>query len=396
MKTYWNIEKSLKAIPEWQPNCWIQVTCPTDEDQRELEEKFNIPDYFISDISDTDERARYEYDDGWMLIILRIPYVKEIRSRTPYTTVPLGIIHKRDVTITVCFYETNMMIDFVSYQQKRGEGFTDYVDMIFRLFLSSAVWYLKRLKQINALIEKAKHNLDHEVNNESLIGLSRLQDSLTYFITSIRGNENLLQKLKFKLQVDELDAELIEDVNIEMTQARETTSIYSDILESTMDTYSSIINNNMNTVMRTLTSVTIIMMSATFIASLYGMNVTNGLESNPWGFAITLVMSFAVSALCWVVLRYKRLLGALHGGKRQLASIRAMGRWVHLRTHRPIAINMNRHADSLSYPSSPHFVLSPVSLAFFFPQNISLKAWREIEKKLYLRRFIKSTIKPFP
>ena len=308
MKTYWNIEKTLKAIPEWQPNCWIQVTCPTDEDQRELEEKFNIPDYFLSDISDTDERARYEYDDGWMLIILRIPYVKEIRSRTPYTTVPLGIIHKRDVTITVCFYETNMMIDFVSYQQKRGEGFTDYVDMIFRLFLSSAVWYLKRLKQINALIENAKHNLDHEVNNESLIGLSRLQDSLTFFITSIRGNENLLQKLKFKLQVDELDADLIEDVNIEMTQARETTSIYSDILESTMDTYSSIINNNMNTVMRTLTSVTIIMMSATFIASLYGMNVINGLEENSWGFAITLVMSFAVSALCWVVLRYKRLL----------------------------------------------------------------------------------------
>ena len=97
-------------------------------------------------------------------------YVKEIRSRTPYTTVPLGIIHKRDVTITVCFYETNMMIDFVSYQQKRGEGFTDYVDMIFRLFLSSAVWYLKRLKQINSLIEKAKRNLDHGVNNESPIG----------------------------------------------------------------------------------------------------------------------------------------------------------------------------------------------------------------------------------
>ncbi len=163
MRTYWNIEKKLSALQEWQPNCWIQVTCPTDDDQRELVDKFNIPDYFLSDISDTDERARYEYDDGWMLIILRIPYVKEVKSRTPYTTVPLGIIHKRDVTITVCFYETNMMIDFVSYQQKRGEGFTDYVDMIFRLFLSSAVWYLKRLKQINTLIEKAKHNLDRSV-----------------------------------------------------------------------------------------------------------------------------------------------------------------------------------------------------------------------------------------
>ena len=249
MKTYWNTTGKLSHLNEWQPNCWIQVTCPTDEDQHELEERFNIPDYFMPDISDTDERARYEYDDGWMLIILRIPYVKEIRSRTPYTTIPLGIIHKRDVTITVCYYETNMMIDFVSYQQKRGEGFIDYVDLTFRLFLSSAVWYLKRLKQINTLIEKAKHNLDHGVNNESLIGLSRLQDSLTYFNTSIRGNENLLQKLKFKLQVDELDADLIEDVSIEMSQAKETTSIYSDILESTMDTYSSIINNNMNTVM---------------------------------------------------------------------------------------------------------------------------------------------------
>ena len=168
MKTFWNTQGGLSQLTEWQPNCWIQVTCPTEEDQRELEEKFNIPDYFMSDISDTDERARYEYDDGWMLIILRIPYVKEIRSRTPYTTVPLGIIHKRDVTITVCYYETNMMIDFVSFQQKRNVGFTDYVDMIFRLFLSSAVWYLKRLKQISMLVDKAKRNLDKEVNNESL------------------------------------------------------------------------------------------------------------------------------------------------------------------------------------------------------------------------------------
>ena len=308
MKTYWNISGKLNTIKEWQLNCWIQVTCPTEQEQQELEETYNIPDYFISDISDTDERARYEYDDGWMLIILRIPYVKEIRSRTPYTTVPLGIIHKRDVTITVCNFETNMMLDFVSFQQKRGEGFTDYVDMIFRLFLCSAVWYLKRLKQISNLIDKAKHNLDQEVNNESLIGLSRLQDSLTYFVTSIRGNENLLAKLKFKLQVDELDADLIEDVNIEMSQAREITSIYTDILESTMDTYSSIINNNMNTVMRTLTSVSIIMMFPTLISSLFGMNLINGMETSQWGFAIALILSVLVSGVTWWILRRKRLI----------------------------------------------------------------------------------------
>ena len=308
MKTFWNTQGGLSQLNEWQPNCWIQVTCPTEEDQQFLEEEYKIPDYFLSDISDTDERARYEYDDGWMLIILRIPYVKEVRSRTPYTTVPLGIIHKRDVTITVCYYETNMMIDFVSFQQKRGEGFTDYVDMIFRLFLSSAVWYLKRLKQISMLIDKAKRNLDREVNNESLIGLSRLQDSLTYFNTSIRGNETLLSKLKFKLQIDELDADLIEDVNIEMTQARETTSIYSNILESTMDTYQSIINNNMNTIMRTLTSVTIILMLPTLVASFFGMNLINGMENNPIGFVIAIVLSMAISVVSLLVFRHKRLI----------------------------------------------------------------------------------------
>ena len=232
MRTYWNTNNGLKQIGQWEPNCWIQVTCPTEDDQRLLEEEFKIPDYFLSDISDNDERARYEYDDGWMLIILRIPFVKEIRSRTPYTTVPLGIIHKRDVTITVCFHETNMMIDFVSYQQKRGEGFTDYVDMTFRLFLSSAVWYL----------------------------------------------------------------------------ARETTNIYSDILESTMDTYSSIINNNMNTVMRTLTSVSIILMFPTLIASIFGMNLTNGMEGNKFGFLIAIVVSALISGISWWIFRHKRLI----------------------------------------------------------------------------------------
>ena len=286
----------------------MQITCPTDEDRKMLEEQYEIPDYFLSDISDTDERARYEYDDGWMLIILRIPYVKEVRSRTPYTTVPLGIIHKRDVTITICYYETNMMIDFVSYQQRRGEGFVDYVDMIFRMFLSSAVWYLKRLKQINLIIDKAKRDMDHNVDNASLISLSRLQDSLTYFLTAIRGNETLLQKLRFKLQVDELDADLIEDVNIEMSQARETARIYSEILDSTMETYRGIINNNMNTVMRTLTSVSIILMFPTLISSLFGMNLINGMEEKFWGFPIALAISIVVSVGSWAFLRSKKLL----------------------------------------------------------------------------------------
>ena len=297
MRTDWHTTGGLKTLDKWQPNCWVQVTCPTQEDKDFLENTLGIPDYFISDIADTDERARYEFDDGWVLIILRIPYVKEVRSRTPFTTIPLGIILNKDVCITVCNFETNMMIDFVSFQQKRGVGFTDSVDMVFRLFLSSSVWYLKRLKQINTLLEKSKENLDHKIDNAALINLSKLQDSLTYFITSIRGNETLLSKLKFKLPVDELDADLIEDVNIEMSQARESASIYANILDSTMDTYANIINNNMSSVMKMLTSITLLMMFPTLVASLFGMNLVNGMENAWWGFPLAMGITIGVTIL---------------------------------------------------------------------------------------------------
>ena len=297
MRTYWNTTNGLRTIEEWQQGCWVQVTCPTQEDCDFLEHTLGIPDYFISDIADTDERARYEFDEGWILIILRIPYVKEVRSRTPYITIPLGIIMGKGVCVTLCNFETNMMIDFVSFQQRRGQGFTDSVDMVFRLFLSSAVWYLKRLKQINTLLEKSKENLDRHIDNADLINLSKLQDSLTYFITSIRGNETLLSKLKFKLPVDELDADLIEDVNIEMSQARESASIYANILDSTIDTYDNIINNNMSGVMKMLTSISIIMMFPTLVASLFGMNLVNGMETTWWGFPLALVISIGVTFL---------------------------------------------------------------------------------------------------
>ena len=299
MRTYWNTLRGLHTLEQWQPNCWVQVSCPTSDDANFLQNELKIPDYFLDDIADADERARYDYDDGWILIILRIPYVKEVKSRTPFTTIPLGIILKGDVCITVCNYETNLMIDFVTYQQKRGLGFTDSVDMVFRLFLSSAVWYLKRLKQINARIEAAKQHLDRKIDNADLITLSRLQDSLTYFATSIRGNETLLSKLKFKLPVDELDADLIEDVTIEMNQARETTGIYANILDSMMETYASIINNNMSTVMKTLTIISMFLMVPTLIASLFGMNLINGMENQPLGFPLVLIISVMLTAAFW-------------------------------------------------------------------------------------------------
>ena len=297
MLAFWNINKGINEMEEWKPSCWVQVTCPTDEDIKYLNENLQLPDYFLSDIADNDERARYDYDDGWLMIILRIPQLKKTNSRSPYTTIPLGIVIKKDVIITICHQETGMMQDFVNHHRRKAVGFSDAADLVFCIFLSASVWYLKYLKQVNALIEKFKRNLDKEIDNSDLVSLSRLQDSLTYFATSIRGNETLLSKIKFRLPVDELDAELIEDVNIEMNQTRETTAIYINILNSTMDTYANVINNNMNKVMRRLTSLNMIIMFPTLVASLFGMNLINGMEQWKWGFFVALAIS-ALTTIC--------------------------------------------------------------------------------------------------
>ena len=115
----------------------------------------------------------------------------------------------------------------------------------------------------------------------------------------------LLSKLKFKLPVDELDADLIEDVNIEMSQAREMTNIYTNILNSTMETYASIINNNMSSVMKSLTSVSIILMFPTLIASLFGMNLINGMEDLSWGFHLIFCLSIIVTIAFVLLFRRK-------------------------------------------------------------------------------------------
>ncbi len=308
MRSFWNTKGNVTPIDTWEPGCWAQVTCPVEDDVNFLVNELGLPDYFLADISDTDERARFDIDEGWLMIILRIPHLKTVISRSPYTTIPLGVVIKKDVIVTICDQETRMMLDFVNHQQRRAEGFSDAADLVFRLFLSASVWYLKYLKQVNGLIEKAKRDLDRQIDNKDLVYLSRLQDSLTYFATSIRGNENLLSKLKFRLPVDELDAELIEDVNIEMQQARETTAIYSDILKSTMDTYANVINNNMNKIMRLLTSLNMIIMFPTLVSSLFGMNLINGMEKWIWGFPLVLIISIAITYMSFVYFRKKNWL----------------------------------------------------------------------------------------
>ena len=289
----------------WEPNCWINVVSPTQEDLRYLIDEMGVPEAFIDDIEDVDERSRLEVEEGWTLMILRIPF-KSIDTSIPFITVPLGIIVKGDVFVTVCYYGTEMIPDFINYVIRKNLEIANNWDLVFRLFLPASVWYLKYLKQINTQMHMAEVELERSIRNEELQRLLKIEKSLVFFITSLRGNDNLLIKMKnLKVQRQFFDEDLVEDVEIELRQAQDSARIYSDILSGTMDAYASVISNNLKIVMKRMTSISIILMLPTLIASLYGMNVPNSLEENPYGFLIVIVISILFSVFGYIVFKWK-------------------------------------------------------------------------------------------
>jgi magnesium transporter len=283
-------------VQEWRPNCWINIECPTEAEKEYVLEELQIPEAFYNDIEDIDERPRIEIENGWTLLLMRIP-VKSNDVKLPFHTIPVGIVFKGEVCVTLSFHKTEMLTDFVSYTQRKGIDIKDNFDLVLRLLLSSSVWYLKYLKQVNQKIRLAEDNLEKSIKNEELQALLQIEKCLVFFMTSLKGNDILLRRIKnIKSERVNYDFDLLEDVEIELRQAQEMTNIYSDILTGTMDAYASVISNNMNNIMKQMTSISIILMIPTVIASFYGMNVPNSLQDNPMGLWVLVLVSFILSA----------------------------------------------------------------------------------------------------
>ena len=306
MRAFYKNNNGLIVSSEWAPNSWINVECPTEEDKKYVLDELQIPEAFYNDIEDIDERPRIEIENGWTLIIMRIP-VKSNDIKLPFNTIPVGVVFKAEVCVTISFHKTEMLTDFVTYSSKKNIDIKDNFDLVLRLLLSSSVWYLKYLKQVNQKIKLAEDNLEKSIKNEELQALLQIEKCLVFFMTSLKGNDILLHRIKnIKSQRVNYDSDLLEDVEIELRQAQETTNIYSDILTGTMDAYASVISNNMNTIMKQMTSISIILMIPTVIASFYGMNVPNSLQNNPMGLLIIIAVSILFSVFGVFLFKRKR------------------------------------------------------------------------------------------
>lgn len=304
MRTYLSLEAGLSQLEQYTPKCWINIEFPDEDDLHFLTEDLGVPSEFLADIADVDERPRTEKEDDWQLTILRIPLESNIQG-LPYMTVPVGVITGKETTITVCYRKSQLIPDFISHIRRKSISITSQADFITRMIYSSAVWFLKYLKLIYLEINRAEKELEESVRNEDLMRIMRLQKSLVYFSTSIRGNEAMLGRLRTATRAGEIDPDLIEDVSIELRQAYNTINIYTDICNSTMDALGSIISNNVNTIMKRMTSLQIVLTIPTMIASFYGMNVDVYIAGWHYSFVAIMIISVIISAIAFVL--FKRI-----------------------------------------------------------------------------------------
>lgn len=307
---YKKIGGKLAELPNVEDDCWINVVNPGEAEIRALAEQLNVPADFLADPLDLDERARIEIEDDCSLIILHTPVrAKDDEDETPFTTAPIGIILKKDSLITVCQQESEILRDFIELRIKNFI-IHDRARFIIQIFLHTAIKFLKYLKEINKKTNSLEKDLRESLQNEALVRLMNIERSLVYFMTSIQANEIVMARITRAdiVRLDDLDKDLLDDAITENLQALRMSKIYSNILSGMMDAFASIISNNVNTVMKFLTSVTIILMIPNLIASMYGMNVELPFQHSMNAFIIVMVGALVLSLLgVWVFLKKKWL-----------------------------------------------------------------------------------------
>ncbi|WP_028972782.1 magnesium transporter CorA family protein [Spirochaeta cellobiosiphila] len=289
-------KKMVKSIV-LERNSWVEVANPSESEIEFLNVEHQIPEDLILDILDEDERSRIEITNYYTCLITRVPVYDETRE-VRYFTVPLGIIISNGLVFTICS-RPSAILDAVAKKIGSVADSNVYTFML-EILNKSITNYLQYLKQINKLTSRIEEDLQNAVKNTELLQLLRLEKSLLFFTTSLKGNEMLLERFEklFDSKLSSSQREALEDLRIEVRQAQEMTSIYSNILSGMMDILASVISNNLNVVMKRLTQISIVLMIPTFIASLYGMNVSHlPFHDKSWAFPAILGVSTALALI---------------------------------------------------------------------------------------------------
>lgn len=300
-----DIDKHIIKTPLDHTASWINVVEPDREEIENLMEQYNIPEDFIRDPLDSEESSRIEYDEdtGYSLIIIDLPIVNSTnRSVLSFVTIPLGIIIGNGIIVTVCDAEN----EFLENLPKRDINLKFHSRFALEILTTIADHYNRNLRLLNKSRIRIEKELKNNITNKQLFKLMEVEKSLVYFLAALKGNDTIIKKL-FRLPAIkrfEEDEELLEDLIIENNQAIETTELHQRILESITTSYASLLSNDMNTIMKTLTLFTVLLTLPTLVFSFFGMNVPLPIDDHSYVswiivVGISLILVVIVSIFLW-------------------------------------------------------------------------------------------------
>ncbi|HIH0727873.1 magnesium transporter CorA family protein [Staphylococcus aureus] len=299
------MDKHIIKTPLDHTASWINVVEPDREEIENLMEQYNIPEDFIRDPLDSEESSRIEYDEdtGYSLIIIDLPIVNSTnRSVLSFVTIPLGIIIGNGIIVTVCDAEN----EFLENLPKRDINLKFHSRFALEILTTIADHYNRNLRLLNKSRIRIEKELKNNITNKQLFKLMEVEKSLVYFLAALKGNDTIIKKL-FRLPAIkrfEEDEELLEDLIIENNQAIETTELHQRILESITTSYASLLSNDMNTIMKTLTLFTVLLTLPTLVFSFFGMNVPLPIDDHSYiswiiVVGISLILVVIVSIFLW-------------------------------------------------------------------------------------------------
>ena len=264
----------LREADDFGDSCWINLVEPTTTELERVLVHSKVPRDFLTDPLDADERPRFDYDDNESMLIIHVPCPLEDDEVVPYRTVPLGIILFGKSVITVCSARTPVTAAFLD-QIRRVCPPSDQYRFAFRLLWHGGVLFLRYLHDVHQRTNALEEELHDSISNDVLLKLLTIEKTFVYFTTSLKADTIALARANTarQLALSEDDRDQLEDAMVEYQQALETATIHANILNGTLDTFASLINNNLNNVMKYLTAVTIFLAVPTLITSAYGMNI---------------------------------------------------------------------------------------------------------------------------
>ena len=294
-----NVEHHTIAVDKAEEGTWVNVLPPLKQEEfTELSETLNIPVDFLKDSLDIDERGRYEIDGNVKLVVIKTPAENHSFNESDafYITIPICIILTHHHIVTVNSFENEAIKKFLNSFQNRS--MYNKSMMVLKIFEKVTANFLDYLKEINLRRNMLEQKLYTDNRNEELLQLMRIQKSLVYFITALKSNELLMLKISRTnfLQLNEEQNDLLDGLVVETSQALEMAHTYANILNSTLDAFSSIIGNNHNAVLNRLITLAIFLSVPFFITCVFSMNVPNPFKNSPYAFWIPVGIALLIVA----------------------------------------------------------------------------------------------------